>query len=160
MATTKKRVSKKTTAKKTTVKKENEADAIWEELRHLPIEMFALPNQMVEDHLLRVRGVPNQLFVKPKSPAALPALEALLKGQTMIRVERTAEGDPINVSYPKYELEETDLYLVVKRHVPPPERAELQPVPGQTRGGMVVVPGDVDSPAAHTPLAPKVVKPN
>ena len=141
-----------------TDKKVNEADAIWGELRNLPIEMFALPNQRVENHLLRVRGVPHELYLKPKSAAALPALEALLKGQVSLRVERTAEGDPVNVSYPKYEMEETELYIVVKRFVPPPERPELQPVP-QTKDGMVVVPGDTDSPATHAPLAPKVVKP-
>ena len=142
-----------------TDKKVTEAESIWAELRNLPIEMFALPNQRVEDHLLRVKGVPGVLYLKPRSAAALPALEALLKDQTTLRVERTAEGDPINVSYPKYEMEETELYIVVKRHVPPSERAELQPVATTTKDGVVVVPGQTDSPAAHTPLAPVVVKP-
>ena len=83
---TKKKVTKKVT-------KENEADVVWEELRNLPIEMFALPNQRVEDHLLRVNGMPDALYLRPKSAAALPAIEALLNGQVTLRVERTAEGD-------------------------------------------------------------------
>jgi len=104
----------------------NDADLMWEELRNLPIEMFALPNQRVEDYLMRVAGIPNELYLKPNSPAALPSFETLLNGQTIIRVERTAEGDPINVSYPKYEMEETDLYIVVRRFVPPAEKPEYQ----------------------------------
>ncbi len=115
----------------------NDADLMWEELRNLPIEMFALPNQRVADHLTRVAGVPNELYLKPNSPAALPSFETLLNGQTIIRVERTAEGDPINVSYPKYEMEETDLYIVVRRFVPPSEKPEYQPV--ATRQGAAVV---------------------
>ncbi|KKN60996.1 hypothetical protein LCGC14_0526210 [marine sediment metagenome] len=142
-----------------TDKKVNEADSIWAEIRNLPIEMFALPNQRVENHLLRVRGVPNELYLTAKSPAALPALEALLGGQVTLRVERTAEGDPINVSHPKFEMEETELYIVIRRHVPPTERLELQPVATRASDNMVVVPGEVDSPVLHAPLAPKVVKP-
>jgi len=87
-----------------------------------------LPNQMVEDHLIRVVGVPNELYLKTKSSAALPALEELIRSLTMLRVERTAEGDPITISYPKYEMKETDMYIVITRFVPPKERPELQPV--------------------------------
>jgi len=106
----------------------NDADLMWNELRSLPIQMYALPNQMVEDHLIRVVGVPNELYLKTKSSAALPALEELIRSLTMLRVERTAEGDPITISYPKYEMKETDMYIVITRFVPPKERPELQPV--------------------------------
>ena len=140
-----------------TDKKVNEADVIWEELRSLSIDMFALPDQMVENHLLRVRGVPNELYLRAKSAAALPALEVVLKGQVTRRVEQTAQGS-MNVSYPKYDMEQTELYIVVKRHALPQEESELRPAL-QAKDGMVVVPGDIDSPLAHTPLAPKAVKP-
>lgn len=150
---TKKKVTKKV------VVQPDKAEVLWNELRNLPIEVFALPNQRVEDHLNRVAGIPNKLYLRTKSAAALPAFETLLNGLSIIRVERTAEGDPVNVSYPKYIMEENDMYIVVEHFIPPTERPELQPVKTMTtKDHMVVVDGEVDTPVTHAPLA-KAAKP-
>ena len=149
-------MTKKKVAKKVEAPKPNKADVLWGELRNLPIEMFALPNQRLEDHLIRVNGIPSVLYLRTKSAAALPALEVLLNKQVIIRVERTAEGDPVNVSYPKYIMEENEMYIMVKHFIPPSERPELQPVKMiRTKDGMVVVDGEFDKSELLTPLASK-----
>ncbi|MDP2683528.1 MAG: hypothetical protein Q8P20_00575 [bacterium] len=102
----------------------DEGDLIWEELRNLPIEMFALPNQRVEDHILRVKGVPGKLYVKARSSAVLPALEILLNGQKAIEKE-----GPTNVSYPKYEMVESEMYIEIKRFVRLKSTPQLKAVP-------------------------------
>ena len=125
-------------------KKVSEGEVLWNEIRGLPIDMFALPNQCVEDHLIRVAGagvgVGDALYLRTKSPAALPALEAVLKGQVQFRKEPGASGDPVNVSYPKYTLEEADDYLIIKRFMPLSERSELQPVPEKQGSSVVMAP--------------------
>lgn len=100
--TTKKEISKKKRVVKKEKPQSTESDFMWEELRYLPIEMFALPNQVVENHIERVGGVPDALYLRPKSPAALPAFVDL--------VSRLVAG-----KLPKYQVEETDLYIIVKR---------------------------------------------
>lgn len=104
------------------------ADQLWEELRSKPINMFALPNQKVEDHVTRVKGVPGALCVTMKSPAALPALEEVLNSHEQTVVERTEVGDPVEVQYPLYEMQENEGgYVLIKRYLPPHKRPELQP---------------------------------
>jgi len=140
---TKKTSTKKTSAKKAVTKKVaqpkpvavNPADLIWSEIKDLPLNMYAMVSK-VEDHVLRVHGVPDTLCVKFKSGAALPALETTLSAVKQTRVERTATGDPVTVEYPKYELEETDLFVIVKPFVPAHERPEAQ----VKTGPFVVVP--------------------
>lgn len=65
------------TEKDTQVKthKETEADKIWNEIAKLPISMFALPNQLVEDHLEKLPVPGNTLYVRPRSPAVVQSLE-------------------------------------------------------------------------------------
>ncbi len=57
----------------------SEADQIWNEISHLPINIYALPNRKVNQHVtkLNVPGIPK-LFVKLASQAVLPALEESL----------------------------------------------------------------------------------
>lgn len=54
----------------------SEADKIWSEIRFRPIEMFALPNQVVEQHCTPFAADPNKLFLTTRSTAVLPSLEA------------------------------------------------------------------------------------
>lgn len=141
--TTKKTSTRKTSAKKAATKKVAQpkaapidpADIIWADIKDLPLNMYAMVSK-VEDHVLRVHGVPDTLCVKFKSGAALPALETTLSAVKQTRVERTATGDPVTVEYPKYELEETELFVIVKPFVPAHERPEAQ----VKTGPFVVVP--------------------
>ncbi len=54
----------------------SEADKIWSEIRYRPIEMFALPNQIVEQHCTPFPADPSKLFLTTRSTAVLPSLEA------------------------------------------------------------------------------------
>lgn len=56
-----------------------EAEKIWAEIRYRPIEMFALPNQVVEQHCVPVLADPTKLFLSIRSTAVLPSLEASCK---------------------------------------------------------------------------------
>jgi hypothetical protein len=119
------------------------ADEIWEEIRNLPIEMFALPNQRVEDHLVRMQVTPNELYLKPKSSSALPAFEAMLKGQVVLIQQATG-----NICAPKYLMEETDLYIIVRRNTSVAKKPGVldlnaHPVP-ELRDGAVVMSGRKD----------------
>lgn len=53
-----------------------ESARIWEEIRYRPIEMFALPNQIVEQHCTPFPVDPNRLYLTVRSTATLPSLEA------------------------------------------------------------------------------------
>lgn len=54
---------------------QTEAEKIWEQIRYRPIEMFALPNQIVEQHCTPFPVDPNRLFLTIRSTATLPSLE-------------------------------------------------------------------------------------
>lgn len=53
-----------------------EAARIWEEIKDRPIEMFALPNQIVSDHVTPFPVDPSKLYCFIRSTAVLPSLEA------------------------------------------------------------------------------------
>ena len=55
-----------------------ESDKIWEEIKDLPIAMFALPNQFVQQHVVRVEVEPSSLYLKGKSPAVIAGLDEAL----------------------------------------------------------------------------------
>ncbi len=113
-----------------TSKKKDPADSdlIWAEISKLPMAMWSLPNQSIKDHVKRLAGFPSAVLLTLNSPAALPALEASLDTQQVIREEtkNTPHGDKIRVSYPKFELEQAEGYVIVKRSVPAPEKDELK----------------------------------
>jgi hypothetical protein len=54
-----------------------EADKIWAEIRHKPVDMFALPNQTVESYCEQAKIDPNRCFLlyKKSASAIIPALE-------------------------------------------------------------------------------------
>jgi len=100
-----------------TVKNKNEtivteADQIWNEIKDLAIEMFALPNQRVKNHVKKLAGTADSVVVSLNSPAALPALEAVLNAQKQYKevVSRAmkAEGENVTEVYPKYEMTESE----------------------------------------------------
>jgi len=109
------------------------ADELWDEIKGLPIEMFSLDNQRVQDHVTRKGGTPDSVVLGLRSPAVLPSLEITLKAQKQYRdkVSRAmkAEGENVTETFPKYDLEEAEGYVIVRRHVPPTDRPELQDAP-------------------------------
>jgi hypothetical protein len=93
--------------------KKGVAEEIWEEIRRLPIEMYALPGQKVEDHITKLGAHGDSLIVRPKSPAALPALEAVLDDKYQIQ---TAEGGYIMVCRtPSPLVDEEEEYILFPR---------------------------------------------
>lgn len=57
---------------------QSEADKIWNEIKHLPISMFGLPNQFILQHVTPVPVEPSTLYVTIRSTATLPSLEAAI----------------------------------------------------------------------------------
>lgn len=99
-----------TTRKKAESKAEpTEAQKIWDKICNLPIELYALPNQVVSQHVAREekleRAVPDALHLILKSAAVLPALE-----ESLGRVQwGSDERGPLT-----FELSQTHKYTVVK----------------------------------------------
>jgi LysM repeat protein len=73
---------------KVVVQKRNEADVLWDEIKDLSIEVFALPNQKVGNYLKRLNN-PSALFVRASATAVLPALEAALGDSYSVEVTET-----------------------------------------------------------------------
>jgi hypothetical protein len=55
-----------------------EAGKIWQEIKDKKIEMFALPDQVVEKYCNPISIEPSKLYVIPSAPSVLPALEVAL----------------------------------------------------------------------------------
>jgi hypothetical protein len=73
---------------KTDIKTETDADKIWNEIKSLPIAMYALPGQTVEQYLVRVDSNIPELMVKISASAVVPALEMAFNGRyTMDQME-------------------------------------------------------------------------
>lgn len=75
--------------------KETEAHKIWNEIKEKSIDMFALPNQVVEKYCKPLFIEPNRLYLTISAASVLPSLEASL-------------GE-------KYSIELSDKYLLVAR---------------------------------------------
>ena len=80
----------------------SESEQIWEEIKGLPINMFALSNQKVEQHVVRVPMPGRDLLLKLVSTAALPALEETLANNFLTKGR-------------KYEVEVAEGYTIVRR---------------------------------------------
>lgn len=76
----------------------NESDKIWSEIKDLPIDMFALPDQRVKNHVQRVKVTPTEVHLKLKSSSVVASLEAVLCRQ--------------------FDLEISDGYVIVRRAAP------------------------------------------
>jgi len=77
VAEAKAQVAKKQPAKP--IQPQTESDKLWEQMRGLPLDIFALPDQTVEMHAKRVPLAPDAVHLKLKSTAVLPALEIALR---------------------------------------------------------------------------------
>ena len=69
------------------------ANKIWEEIKNLKIDMFALPNQRVHNYCKPISVDPDKLFLIPTAWAVLPVLEQLLN--------------------PKYIVDKQDRFLII-----------------------------------------------
>jgi hypothetical protein len=69
------------------------AEKIWDEIKDLKIEMFALPDQRVHHYCKPVTIDPSKLFLIASAGSALPSLEAAIA--------------------PKYVVEKQDRFIVV-----------------------------------------------
>jgi hypothetical protein len=58
------------------------AQQLWDKIKDIPIDLYALPNQTVKQHVVREekleKAVPDALHLILKSAAVLPALEESL----------------------------------------------------------------------------------
>lgn len=77
----------------------SESEQIWDEIKDIPISMFALPNQSVKQHVVQIPVPGKELLVKLISTAALPALEEAL----------------VNRFGKKYEVDVAEGYVIVRR---------------------------------------------
>lgn len=67
-----------------------ESEKIWEEIKDLPISVFALPNQRVHNYVSR-QPIPGKvLYVKLSTTGVLPALETAIGNK--YSVELTERG--------------------------------------------------------------------
>jgi hypothetical protein len=89
-----KMVEKSSEAKTLTV-----SDKIWAEIQNLPIEMFALPGQVVRQHTQRFLASPDAVYLKLQSPAVVVSLEATLASFGKRYAMEVAEGGYVVVKY-------------------------------------------------------------
>ena len=80
-----------------------ESDKIWAEIEELPIDMFALPDQKIKNHVQRVKVTPTEVYLKLKSTSVVASLEAALgrrfelemaEGYVIVRRAAQAMGMP------------------------------------------------------------------
>jgi len=57
------------------------ADKIWEDIKDVKLEMFALPNQFVNSYCKPVPIEPTKLYLTFSASAVLPALELAIQGK-------------------------------------------------------------------------------
>jgi len=76
-----------------------QSDEIWDEIKNLPLDAYALPNQKVHNHVTRLIGGPNtEVYLRLKSSGIIISLEAILSA--------------------KYDVLQNDEYTVVRRKLP------------------------------------------
>ena len=93
--------------------KDAEANLIWEEIKDLPISMFGLPNQTVEQHCFFIPVEPSKLYLTIKSSSALPALETSLQAHSD-RIE-AALAKTGGVNHSKFSIEMAEKFVMVSR---------------------------------------------
>lgn len=82
MANRKQAESKKVDKKEEEKSSVSVSEELWEKIKNLPLDLYGLPNQTVQGHVVRhkemERAVPDALHLTLKSGAVLPALEETL----------------------------------------------------------------------------------
>lgn len=84
---------------------QTEADLIWEEIKSLPIDVYAVPGR-VDQYVKKIEVPGTDLFAKISSSAVLPALENTLGNGHLTRGKR-------------YSVEVGEGFVIVKRHSDP-----------------------------------------
>lgn len=85
-----------------------ESDKIWEEIKDLPIAMFALSNQVVSNHVERIDLDPSVVHLRTKSSAVIASLDDAVNC-VMDRAGNVSRTG-------RYEIEQAEGgFLVVKR---------------------------------------------
>lgn len=72
------------------------AEKLWSEIKAKYIDLFGLPNQVIEMHASPITVEPTKLYLMIKSSAVLPALEMALA--------------------PSYKVEQLDRYVVISKN--------------------------------------------
>lgn len=107
----------------TTEKEATEPENIWNEIKNLPIEMFALPNQVVAQHVFPYpfHVDPTRLLATIRSTSVLPALEAAIdaevKKNTTLATVLASRGK-VPPSVKRYVVELNDKFVSVSRATP------------------------------------------
>jgi hypothetical protein len=57
---------------------QTKSDFIWEKIKNLPLDVFALPGQEVHSYVERIKVLPDAVHLRLKSTAVLPAIEQAL----------------------------------------------------------------------------------
>jgi len=87
------------------------AAKLWDNIKDLPIDIFALPNQTIKDHAKIVDGMdgvfPDSVFLTLRSAAAYPALEEALGNAQ-------ARGQVKLAKNQKFDVSQQNRYTVVK----------------------------------------------
>jgi 3'-phosphoadenosine 5'-phosphosulfate sulfotransferase (PAPS reductase)/FAD synthetase len=77
-----------------------ESDKMWDQIKGLKIEMFSLPNQVVEQYCKRVKVEPSKLYITLNASSVLPALEVVLAGKYVLgSVGRYTTVEPVRSAY-------------------------------------------------------------
>lgn len=74
---------------------QDDSQKIWDEIKNITINIYAIPNQKVKDHVTVLEVPGSELYLKLKSTAVLPALEECVGN--------------------KYEVELAEKYTIVRR---------------------------------------------
>jgi hypothetical protein len=82
-----------------------DSDRMWDEIKDLPIDMFALPNQTVKQHVQRIKITPTELHLKLRSSSVVTSLEDA--------ITKDARGNKL--ASPRFEIEQAFGYTIVKR---------------------------------------------
>lgn len=87
------------------------ASKLWDRIKDIPMDIFALPNQTVKDHAKREERMdtvfPNDLYLVLRSAAAYPALEEALgnaQARNMIKLAK----------HERFDISQQNKYIVVK----------------------------------------------
>jgi hypothetical protein len=87
------------------------ASELWDQIKDLPIDIFALPNQTVKDHARREEGMdkifPDDVYLILRSAAAFPALEEALGNAQARRMVKIAKSE-------RFEISQQNKYIVIK----------------------------------------------
>jgi formate dehydrogenase maturation protein FdhE len=102
---------KKADVSKAAVKiEETAAEKIWEKIKNVPIDIFALPNQVVQMHATRIekleKAIPDAVHLVLKSAAVLTALEEAL---SKIPLGKDSSGKALI-----FDISKMDKYTVIK----------------------------------------------